>query len=265
MGDNEKVGLKLGGKYEYGLGEKLDIGFEPFPKLKFPEHINTPGFVFPLEYPKLSFKLKLPIFERSPSYEMIRNFINKRAGSEILPKVNATEDGYIIGLSAKFSGGLAYGKDNVRRPDTVISAEVLRGPHNDGEIKIRVITSSNQNIFEKKFDVKYYIVRTDGKIFTEDESESRELISSISKEDASGLIAAIYGKEELDNAQAPSNAHIDGVKRLLGMGTDTENIFNFGPIYRQPFQMKPIIETPYYKILPYIDGNGGGIKIEPKF
>lgn len=107
------------------------------------------------------------------------------------------------------------GKQVISLSDNM-SIDVSRGKANDGEMKIRIV---NKDLFSKEPAVKLIIVKADGIIYEEDLEEKRVKVGELSREDASALIAGLYGKGELGTYPAPSDKHIESVM-------DAVDIFN---------------------------------------
>lgn len=170
-----------------------------FPEEPRPEPCPTYRYPFWYQpkpcYPRPDTTWSLPpIYLEYPSNEnkKIVDFINDRAGKQVIS----------VSVHA--------------------SIEVSRGKANDGEMKIRIV---NNDLFSDAPAVRLIIVRADGTIYEEDLEENRVKISELSREDASALIAALYGKNELGIYTAPSDKHIESVKNavadtlMVGAGT----------------------------------------------
>lgn len=219
-GDDGMMGgwnFKLEYKYPWKGSCDFFVGCPEF-SLSCPKYISPFASLFCNEPP-----LKIPNFrlktEKEMTSERIAGFINDRAGKEVIPLSDA---------------------------DLI---EVSRGKAKDGEIKIRVVT---RYFFDETPKVRLFVVKVDGTIYEEDMEENRVKVGEMSREDASALIAGLYGKKELGRNPVPSDKHIESVTKDIN-GEDDIDILSL---------MKDVPLDVYFPLFPHHDDK---VRFEPYF
>lgn len=233
MGDGPtKVdGVSIGGSIEIKYGGDCDIKWGEMPVGPEPKYygkgscndfficpdlfLPCPEYIFPFPHlfgdkplPKIQyFKVKS---EEEAANERVAGFINDRAGKTVIPVSDAD------------------------------SIEVSKGKAKDGEIKIRVVTKS---LFDEAPKVRLFVVKANGTIYEEDLEENRVKIGEMSREDASALIASLYGKKELGRNPVPSDKHIESVTKDIN-GEDDIDIFSIKDL---PFNVPYLPNYPWHE------------------